>query len=124
MNDTFRYTLIPVILGANIRSRIWADRYLRRYRVRTTVMSDAYHPALLLPFSLYFRRLSKSGSYTDFILSDLIRFADEHPDKLLVLIGATPHYLTLIRENRELLERYYILSDPDLSFFEQTEITQ
>ena len=121
MNDTFRYTLIPVILGANCKTRLWAERYLHRFRVRTTVMSDTYHPALLLPFSLRFCRLSRSGSYTDFILADLIRFADEHPDKLLVLIGATPHYLTFIRENRALLERYYILSDPALSFLTQED---
>jgi hypothetical protein len=119
MNDTFRYTLIPVILGANFKARLWADRYLRRYRVRTTVMNDSYHPSLLFPISLRFCRLRKSESYTDFILADLIRFADEHPDKLLVLIGATTHYATIIRENRSLLERYYILSDPELSFLSQ-----
>ena len=116
MNDTFRYTLIPVILGANIRARKWSDRFLRRYRVRSVVMSDTFHPAMLFPFSLRFFHLRKNNGYTDFILSDLIRFSQEHPDKLLVLIGATPHYSAMIRENSALLESYYILSDPELSF--------
>ena len=116
MNDTFRYTLIPVILGANLKARKWSDRFLRRYRVRSVVMSDTFHPAMLFPFSLRFQRLQKSDGYTDFILSDLIHFSQEHPDKLLVLIGATSHYAALIRENSTLLEFYYILSDPELSF--------
>lgn len=123
MNDTFRYTLIPVILGANIQARKWSDRFLRRYRVCSIVMSDTFHPAMLLPFSLRFQRLRKKNGYTDFILSDLIRFSQDHPDKLLVLIGATPHYAALIRENSELLDSYYILSDPELSFLSREGLT-
>lgn len=123
MNDTFRYTLIPVILGANIKARKWSDRFLRRYRVRSVVMSDTFHPAMLLPFSLRFRHLRKNNGYTDFVLSDLIRFSQEHPDKLLVLIGATPHYSALICKNSALLESYYILSDPELSFLNREELT-
>ena len=123
MNDTFRYTLLPVILGANLKARIWTGRFWHRFRVRSFVMSDTFHPAMLISFSLRFRRLSKIGSYTDFILADLIRFAQEHPDKLLVLIGATPHYATLIRENSALLESYYILSDPELSFLHRDGLT-
>ena len=123
MRNTFRYTLVPVILGANFKARLLADRYLGRYGVRSTVMSDRHHPALLLPLSFRFRRLSNSGGYTDFILSDLIRLAEEHPDKLLVLIGTTTHYVNFIREHHPLLERYYILSDPELSFLSQESAT-
>lgn len=121
MQDTFRYTLIPVILGANLKARIFALRFRRRYRVRSIVMSDTHSPALLLSLSLRYRRLSKSIGYTDFILKDLIRLTEEFPDKLMVLVAATPHYAALMRENQSLLERYYILSDPELSFLAQAE---
>ena len=121
MNDTFRYTLIPVILGANFKTRVWALNLLLRFRVRSYVMSECYHPALLFALSLRFRKLSRSVGYTEFILSDLIRFSQDHPDKLLVLMSATPHYNTLIREHRDLLESYYILSDPNLSFLVRDE---
>lgn len=116
MNESFRYTLVPVILGANLKVQACVAKWRRRMRVRTYIMSDRYHPALLLAPSCRFHRLCSSSSYTDFVLSDLIRFAQEHPDKLLVLIATTPHYQALIREHQSLLESYYILSDPDLSF--------
>ena len=116
MRNTFRYTLVPVILGANFKARLLADRYLGRYGVRSTVMSDRHHPALLLPLSFRFRRLSNSGGYTDFILSDLIRLAEDHPDKLLVLISTTPQDNAFLAEHRQTLEKYFVLSDRDLSF--------
>ena len=121
MNDTFRYTLIPVILGANFEARVCAIRYRRRFRVRSIVMGDTHSPTLFFSLSLRYRRLSKNIGYTDFILADLIRLTEEFPDKLLVLTATTPHYAALIRENQSLLERYYILSDPTLSFLSQGE---
>lgn len=129
MNEAFRYTLVPVILGANLKSRICAVRWMRRLRVRTHIMSERYHPAMLFSLSCRFHRVCKSSGYTDFILSDLIRFAQEHSDKLPVLIATTPQYQSLIHQHRSLLETYYILSDPALSFLSQngrshTHITQ
>ena len=121
MPDTFRYTLIPVILGANFKARLCAIRFRRRYRVRSIVMADTRTPALLFSLSLRYRRLSKSIGYTDFVLTDLIRLAEEFPDKLMVLVAATPHYAALLRENQSLLERYYILSDSEMSFLKQAE---
>ena len=119
MNESFRYTLVPVILGSNLQSRVCAVQWRYRFRVRTHIMSDRYHPALLLSISCQFHRLYGNSGYTDFVLSDLIRFAQEHSDKLLVLIATTPHYQALIREHHSLLESYYILSDPALSFLSE-----
>ena len=116
MKDTFRYTLLPVILGANLRARILAERYRLRYRVPSYVMGEKYHISLFGSFALRFRKLSRYDGYTDFVLSDLIRLISEHPDKLPVLIGTTPHYAALIKQNQHLLEKYFILSDPELSF--------
>ena len=121
MNDTFRYTLIPVILGANLQARRWADRYLRQFRVRSYVMNEKHHFSLLLAFSLRFRKLSRVNGYTDFIISELLHLAQEHPDRLLVLIGATSHYRAMINQNKHILEKYYILSDPELSFLVRDE---
>lgn len=121
MNNTYRYTIIPVILGANLRARIWADKILWRFRVRSYVMSEAYHPALLLTPSIRFRTLKGNRSYSAFVVSDLIRFAQDHPDKLLVLMGTTSYYNSLIREHSETLDRYYIRSDADLSFLVREE---
>ncbi len=122
MNDTFRYTLIPVILGANWQARRLADRYLRQFRVRSYVMNEVRHISLLLAFSLRFRKLSRSDGYTDFVISDLLRLAQEHPDQLLVLIGTTSHYRALIDQNKHVLEKYYILSDSRLSFLVRDEL--
>ena len=121
MKDTFRYTLLPVILGANWQARHWAAQYRRRYHVRSYVMNEKYHISLLGTLSLRFRRLSPNHGYADFILSDLIRPVEESPEKLAVLIAATPHYAAFIRQNRSLLERYFIISDPELSFLHQEE---
>ena len=116
MNNTFRYTLIPVILGANLRARLLAEKILLSLRVRSYVMSDTYHPALFLSPALRYRKISGSNSYANFVISELIRFAEEQPDKLLVLIATTPYYRALIGENQAELEKYYILSDTGLSF--------
>lgn len=116
MNDTFRYTLVPVILGANLRARQMADRFFRRFRVRSYVMNEVSHIALWLTPSLRFRKLSQSNGFTNFVLADLLRLTQETPDKLFVLIAATPHYRAWIEQHRHTLEPYYIISDPDLSF--------
>lgn len=121
MNDTFRYTLIPVILGANWQAMRLANRYLRQYRVRSYIM-DEVRPIFLLPaFSLRFRKLSRIDGYVDFVISDLSRVAQEHPDQLLVLIGTTSHYRAMIEQNKQALEQYFILSDPELSFLVKDE---
>lgn len=115
MNNTFRYTLVPVILGTGMAARKLADRWLFRFRVRSYVMGEKYHPLLLSP-SVKFRRLSSSTGYSDFVLAELEKVAEEHPDKLLVLVGTTSYYRGLIRENSRVLERRFILSDEELSF--------
>lgn len=117
MNNTFRYTLVPVILGTGMAARRLADRWLWRFRVRTYVLHERYHPLLLSP-SIRYRRVSGRDSYADFILHDLLRIAELHPERLLVLLGTTPFYRGLIRENRTLLERYFILADDELSFLD------
>ena len=116
MKDTFRYTLLPVLLGANARARLLAERYRLQYRVRSYIFGEAYHISLFGSFALHYRKLSRSSGYSDFILSDLIRLASEYPDKLPVLIGTTPHYNAFIRQNQHRLEKHFILSDPELSF--------
>lgn len=116
MKDAFRYTLLPVILGANLRARLLAERYRIQYRVRSYVLSEKYHISLLGSLSLFYRCLSQNTGFTDFILSDLIRLAEENPDKLPVLISTTPHYTALIAQNQRLLEKHFIISDPELSF--------
>ena len=123
MNDTFRYTLIPVILGANWHARFWADHYLHKFRVRSYVMSETYHISLLLAFSLRFRKLTAHSGHSDFVISDLLRTAQDNPDKLLVLIAATPHYRAMIEQNHTLLEKYYILTDHKLSFLAREELS-
>ena len=122
MNNTFRYTLVPVILGTGLSARLLADRWWIKFRVRSYVMGEKYHPLLLSP-SVKFRRLSSSTGYSDFVLTDLSRVAQEHPDKLPVLVGTTPHYRALIRENSSVLERQFILADEALSFLDTEGIT-
>ena len=123
MKDTFRYTLLPVILGANLRARLLAEQYRWRYRVRSYVMSEKYHISLFGSLSLHYRKLSQNSGYADFILSELIRLVEEHPDKLPVLIGTTPHYTALIGQNQHLLEKHFILSDPELSFLVRDDMS-
>lgn len=117
MTNTFRYTLVPVILGTGLTARRLADRWLIKFRVRSYVMGEKYHPLLLSP-SVRFRRLSSSTGYSDFVLAELEKLAEEHPDKLLALVGTTPFYRGLIRENSVALERRFILSDTELSFLD------
>lgn len=116
MNNTYRYTLVPVILGGNLQARLLADTLFWRFRVKSYVMSEKRHPALFLAPTLHYRRLSSSAGYSDFVLAELTRLAESLPDKLLVLIGTTPYHCSLLRENRTMLEKYYILSDAELSF--------
>jgi len=116
MKDAFRYTLLPVILGANLRARLLAEQYRIQYRVRSYVLSEKYHISLLGSLSLSYRRLCQNSGFTEFILSDLIRLVEENPDKLPVLISTTSHYTALIAQNQQRLEKYFILSDPELSF--------
>lgn len=116
MNDTFRYTLLPVIMGANFRARLLAERYRCLYRVRSFVLSATYSPWLLFSFALRYRRINRCANHAEFTLIDLIRLAEDHPDKLLVLIATDPHDSTFISEYRHTLEKYFILADQELSF--------
>ena len=116
MNDTFRYTLLPVIMGANLHARILAERYRRLYRVRSFVLSESYSPWLLFSLALRYRKINRYASHAEFILSDLIRLAEDYPDKLLVLIANTPQDNAFLAEYRHTLEKYFILADQELSF--------
>ena len=116
MNDTFRYTLLPVILGANFRARLLAERYRRLYRVRSLVLHATYSPWLLFSLALRYRKLNRCGSHAEFMLHDLIRLAEDHPDKLLVLIATTPQDNAFLADHRQTLEKYFVLADRDLSF--------
>ena len=113
MNDTFRYTLLPVILGANFRARLLAERYRRLYRVRSLVLHATYSPWLLFSLALRYRKLNRCGSHAEFMLHDLIRLAEDH---LLVLIATTPQDNAFLAEHRQTLEKYFVLADRDLSF--------
>ena len=118
MSDTFRYTLIPVILGGHAVTRLWADRLFWRFRVRSYILSHKHSPALFLAITLRRKKLHADRKFPQLILTDLLRLAQEHPDKLLVLIGTDRYYNGIIREHRAELEKYYIISDPQLSFLE------
>ncbi len=121
MDKTLQYTLVPVIMGSGLRARWTAERIWHRTRARSYVMAERRSPILWLAPSLYFRNLSKRSGYADLILSDLVRVAQDHPDKLCVLIPIAPKDAAWVYENRSLLERYYILSDPRLSFMDDRE---
>ena len=99
MNDTFRYTLLPVIIGANFHARLLAERYRRLYRVRSLVLHATYSPWLLFSLALRYRKLNRCGSHAEFMLHDLIRLAEDHPDKLLVLIATTPQDNAFLAEH-------------------------
>lgn len=112
----FRYSMIPFILGANWRARWYAERYFGTFRVKAQILDQKFHFSLLFSVASRFRKINFSNNYADFLLSELRHFAAEFPDKLLVLIATTPRYRAFVQEHRAELEKYYVLSDPELSF--------
>lgn len=99
--------------------RILALRWFIHYGIRAYVLNENYHPAFALSYVLRFWRIA-DGGYSDFLLADLIRFAEQFPDKVLALVPGNTHYRDLIEENRTSLEKYYILTDQTLSFLTPT----
>lgn len=120
MNKTYRYSLIPVILGGSGHAAFLSIRWFFRYHVRAYIFSETLSPSLWFPFPRHFRRLRKADSFNEFLLWDLCRFSEKNPDRVLALVPGNQRFGGIIRENSALLEQYFILSDDELSFLGQT----
>ena len=126
-SDILSGELIPVLLGLSTEANETAHRMYRRYGVVSHVFCDkiTLPRRLTLCMKYHIIRHTKGELLT---VRALIDFAEQlgNADVILYLIPCTESYANTIWENRELLERYYVIADgPEMQrvwFGESTEI--
>ena len=104
--------LVPVILGDGIEARDVARNLHSRYGVLSHVFCRK--PSLSLRLSIYVKlHVVRKTLGEQLLLHALLDFARQldHADRILCLFPTSSDYAELLRENREELEAYYVLTE-------------
>ena len=112
------HKILPVLLGADLNcysvARAFHEAYgvisyaFGRYSLGTTKYSKIVR----------FQAVENADT-AEVLIPTLEKFAKEHPDTLLILIGCTDAYADLIIQNKEALSRYYFCSCPKADLAKQ-----
>lgn len=102
---------LPFILGNCNDSRRLASRVFRQCGITSFVLDFKRSPINIFGFSYYFVELTATKS-DRLLCEQLIDLAHQNPSVLPILVPASASYQRTIEENRELLERYFIISEP------------
>lgn len=122
--DALAKDLVPVLLGQSIEAIQLAHRIYRQHHVISHVFCNKL--AFPMRFSLCMKyHVVRSTSEERLMLCALLDFAKqlERADVIACLVPCTQPYAALVWENRELLERYFVISElpvnAPLGFFER-----
>ncbi len=116
-NDTakevFRDTVVPVILGNDLRAHLLSLRLNTKRGLSSVLCGSRRNLLDILDLSCGYLSLSKDRSRLS--LEQLIDFSDRWNECILVLIPLTDADRSFLEENREALEcRYLICEDEEM----------
>ncbi len=112
---------LPFILGNNRGARALAAKVFRAHHIVSFILEDRRSVRSLFNLSYYFVPLTPTDS-SRLLCEQLISYAKQNPFTLPLLVPMTPYYKDAVEQNRELLERYFIIRGSD-SLLSSTPLT-
>ncbi len=113
MTDVLSGELVPVILGISPEASETARRMYRKYGVVSHVFCDHIPLSMRLSLCMKFHVIRHSAQNERLMLDALTDYAKQlgNADIILYLIPCTECYANMIWENRDALERRFVIAD-------------
>ena len=113
MTDILSGELVPVLLGISAEANETARRMYRKYGVVSHVFCDKIPLSMRLSLSIKFHIIRHSATNDRLMIEALTDYALQlgNRDIILYLIPCTEHYANLIWQNREELERCFVIAN-------------
>jgi hypothetical protein len=112
MQDILSGELIPVLLGLSTEAHETAHRMYRSYGVLSHVFCERVSLGMRLNLCMKFHKIRHTAN-EQLMLRALIDFAEQlgNADVILYLIPCTERYANFVWQNREVLERRFVIAD-------------
>ena len=112
MQDILSGELIPVLLGFSTETHETAHRMYRRYGVLSHVFCQRVSLPMRLSLCMKFHTIRQTAN-EQLMLRALIDFAEQlsNADVILYLIPCTESYANFVWQNRDVLERRFVIAD-------------
>lgn len=104
-------TIIPVLLGADLNCYSVARAFHEAYGVKSYAFGR-YALGTTKHSKIVKFHIVEDVDTKEVLLPTLKKFAEEHKDELLILIGCTDAYADLIIENKDVLSEHYFCACP------------
>ena len=113
MTDVLSGELVPVLLGISAEANETARRMYRKYGVVSHVFCDKIPLSMRLSLSIKFHIIRHSATNDRLMIEALTDYALQlgNKDIILYLIPCTEHYANLIWQNRDELERCFVIAN-------------
>lgn len=112
IREEARQYFIPIILGNAPSSRRLARRIYRKHGIISLILDEKGSILQLLdPTNRFFKLTEAQNSF--FTALQLVDFATQAPYTLSLLIPCTDKYKRIIKENRKLLEKHFVISSEE-----------
>ena len=113
MTDVLSGELVPVILGMSAEANETAHRMYRKYGVISHVFCDKIPLPMRLSLCMKFHIIRHSAANERLMLRALNDYAEQlgNAEVILYLIPCTERYANMIWQNRDRLERCFVIAD-------------
>lgn len=112
IREEARLYFVPFFLGDNSVSHKLSNKIHKKYKIISYILDTQKSIINLLDFTSIFWLLHHTQD-DEIILTQLNYLSKQFPYTLPILIPCTKEYAELIERNKELLESYFIISNPD-----------
>ncbi len=130
MTDVLSGELVPVIVGMSTEANETAHRMYRKYGVVSHVFCDRIPLSMRLSLCMKFHIIRHSATNERLMLEALCNYAEQlgNAEVILYLIPCTERYANMIWQNRDILERKFVIADkPEMErvwFGEKTTVEE
>ena len=102
------HEFIPVILGGDINTYSVARAFYEEYQIKTTVMGK-YPTGPSYGSRIVNYMANEAIDQEETFLKQINTFADEHPQKKVIVLGAGDNYINMITKMRQKLAKNIIV---------------
>lgn len=113
VKDILSGELVPVLLGLSSETAETARRMYRKYGVISHVFCDKIPLSMRLSLSMKYHIVPHSAKNDRLMIKALTDYAEQlgNAEVILYLIPCTERYANMLWQNRDALERVYVLAD-------------